>query len=47
MCQCQNGYFNDNNNQNIICLKCNVACATCAGNSQYDCLTCAEGRSKN
>lgn len=45
MCTCPIGYFDDSQNQNLICQPCYKDCLTCFGSSMYNCITCVDGRS--
>lgn len=45
LCTCPIGYFDDSQNQNLVCQKCYKDCLTCYGTSMYNCVTCVDGRS--
>lgn len=44
LCTCPAGFFDDSQNQNLICQKCFKDCLTCYGTSLYNCISCVEGR---
>jgi proprotein convertase subtilisin/kexin type 5 len=46
-CLCDQNYYDDKINRNIICQKCHSSCLTCNGPFQYDCMTCFEGKIKD